>query len=126
MASILEQLRSKSGGYPRAEDTAAIRLAVVKRRRFDFWFAAGVLTLSIIFAAIGMLSRADLLSFLADWRPGVLLLVGTAFLFTNTILLQLSLEHRTNLNDLEQLQRDNAELAEHIRRKLAAERHIAS
>ncbi len=123
MALILEQSHRKSGGYPRDEEIAAIRLAVAKRRQFDFWFAVGVLTVSIIVATIGMLTRADLLAFLADWRPGVLLLVGIAFLFTNTILLQLSLQQRASLEDLEELQRSNAELAEHIRRRLAAERH---
>jgi hypothetical protein len=88
------------------------------RRKFDFYFAAVVIFLSIAIVAVGLLNRIDINAMLDDWREGVLVLAGAFFLFAYTIQLNLSLRHESRLSELERLYLENTRLAERARRKL--------
>jgi hypothetical protein len=65
------------------------------RHRMNWGVTLAVLALSIIISGIGATGGIDLLAVLGEWRTGVLVLTGAAFLFSFTVLLQQLVQGRS-------------------------------
>jgi drug/metabolite transporter (DMT)-like permease len=117
----------RTSDKPLDESLPSMRRAMeleLARRKYISWLTTFVvLALSIFIAALSLVSGADLNAALGEWRVGVVIILGAAFLFSFAMFLQYWTQSRADSDFSESLRSVIKRSEERVESQRSSQQH---